>query len=155
MTTIGKLGGDSLSNLPDVLDSINKRLEGWEDNIRIDGKNIESANVEQPSWIAYYDQIAVEAGTIMDYAEMLVKRVRAERMVYIKVNAGKDYTDTAVQRAIDGDKAYIRYQQLYLEVKEMYEKCKAIVDAFRQRSYSLNNIVKIRENELENITIRL
>ena len=155
MTTIGKLGGDSLSNLPDVLDSINKRLEGWEANIRIDGKNIESANVEQPSWIAYYDQIAVEAGTIMDYAEMLVKRVRAERMVYIKVNAGKDYTDTAVQRAIDGDKAYIRYQQLYLEVKEMYEKCKAIVDAFRQRSYSLNNIVKIRENELENITIRL
>lgn len=155
MSTIGKLGGESLSNLPKVLASIERRLAGWEDNIKIDGKNIEAANVEQPSWIAYYDQVAVEMSAIVDYCEILVKKVRAERMQYIKKNSAKDYTDTAIQKAIDGDKEYIVQQQIYLEVREVYDKCKSIVEAFKQRSYSLNNIVRLRENELENITIRL
>jgi Recombination, repair and ssDNA binding protein UvsY len=155
LSTISKLGGDSLVNLPDVLARIERRLEGWEQNISLDGKNIEVANIEQPSWIAYYDQIAVEAYSISEYCEMLVKKVRAERMHYIKNQSSKDYTDSAIQRAIDGDKQFIYQQQIYLEVREVYDKCKSIVESFKQRSYSLNNIVKLRENELENITIRI
>lgn len=155
MSTIAKLGGPSLTNLPKVLASIEKRIDGWEEQIKIDGKNIEVANVEQPSWIAYYDQLCVETGTILDYIELQVKKVRAEQMRHIKDNLSKDYTDSAIQKIIDGNPLYIEKQELYLEVKEVYDKCRAIVEAFKQRSYSLNNIVKIREAELENITIRI
>ena len=42
-----------------------------------------------------------------------------------------------------------------IEVEEVYESVKSIVKSFEQRSYSLNNIVRIREKELENITIRM
>ena len=131
------------------------RLQGWEDNIRIDGKNIASANVEQPSWIAYYDQICVEMGTVLDYAELLVKKVRAETMKKVKTSWGADYTDSALQKVIDGSEGFIYQQQIYLEVKELYDKCKSIVEAFKQRSYSLNNLVKIHEAEFQNLTIRL
>ena len=155
MSTIKKLGGDQLPNLPKVLASIDKRLDGWEDNIKLDGKNIASANVEQASWLAYYDQIAAETAAIREYCEMLVKKVRAERMHYIKTNSAKDYTDSAIQRAIDGDKAYLYQQEIYLEVCEVYDKCKSIVEAYKQRSYSLNNLVRTYENELQNITIRI
>lgn len=146
---------EKIINLPNFIEKIEDALNGWQDNIKIDGKNIEYANVEQPSWIAYYDQLAVEVYYNLEYLDMTVKRVRAERMKFIKENSSVDYTDSAIQKLIDGDKEYIKYYEMYLIIKELYDKCKSIVEAFKQRSYSLNNIVKIRERELENITIRL
>lgn len=142
-------------NLVGLLLGIDEKLNGWEDNLKIDGKNIQRAVVEQPSWLAYYDQVSVEADSILYHMDMHVKRIRGERFVAIKYNATREYTDTAIQRVIDADPEYITTYKLYLEVRETYEKCKSIVDAFKQRAYSLNNIVKIREHELENITIRL
>lgn len=154
MSTIKKLGGDGLPNLDAVLAKFEDDLNGWANNLDILGKNIEVANVEQPSWIAYYDQIAVKLENILDYCEALVKKVRAERMKYIKDSSSKDYTDTAIQRMVDADKEYLNIYMKFLIVKEIYEGAKSIVKSFEQRSYSLNNIVRIRENELENITIR-
>lgn len=138
-----------------LLLKIDDKLLGWEDNLRIDGKNLQRAVVEQPSWLAFYDQVAVEADSIMSHMDMHVKRIRGKRLVEIKYSATREYTDTAIQRVIDADPEYISTYKLFLEVRETYEKCKSIVDAFKQRAYSLNNIVKIREHELENITIRL
>lgn len=152
---VGRIGGENLSGLPTAFISLEKRLSGWEKDIMLDGKNLQAAVVEQPSLLAYYDQIAVEAESMMDYMELMVKRVRAERMKFIKENSSKDYTDSAIQKVIDGDKQYIKTYQIFLEVKELYEKSKSVVEAFKQRSYSLNNLVKIRENDLENITIRM
>lgn len=154
MSIIKKLGGEGLPNLEKVLASIDEDLKTYSDDLAILGKNIEAANVEQPSLMAWYDQIAVKCENIMDYCETIVKKVRAERMKYIKDNSSKDYTDTAIQRMIDADKEYLNIYMKFLEVKEKYDIAKSIVKSFEQRSYSLNNIVRIRENELENITIR-
>ncbi len=143
-----------MPNLEKILAKIDDELKTYFDDLEIKGKNIEVANVEQPSLMAYYDQIAVRCENIMDYCETIVKKVRAERMKYIRDNSSKDYTDTAIQRMIDADKDYLNVHMKYLEAKEKYDIAKSIVKSFEQRSYSLNNIVRIRENELENITIR-
>lgn len=154
-SAVGKIGGENLKGLPATFIALEKRLKDWESDIRLDGKNLQSAVVEQPSLLAYYDQLSVEAEAMLDYMEFMVKKVRAERMQFIKEHSSNEYTDTAIQKVIDGDKQYVKTYQIYLEVKELYEKSKAIVEAFKQRSYSLNNLVKIREAELENITIRM
>lgn len=155
MSTISDIGDESLRGLPAAMVRIENKIKDWKTDIRLDGKNLQSAVVEQPSLLAYYDQITVEANTIVKYIAMLEKKVRGERLKYIKEHAAHDYTDTALQRLIDGDKEYIKMHQVLLEVEELYDKCKSIVESFKQRSYCLNNIVKIRESELENITIRL
>lgn len=149
-----KLGGEGLPNLDKFLAKIDEDLKGWAENIEILGKNIEAANVEQPSWIAFYDQVAVRVQSALNYCETIEKKVRAERMKYIKDNSTKDYTDTAIQRMVDADKEYLSIHMKYLQLEEKYLECRGIVKSFEQRSYSLNNIVRIRENELENITIR-
>lgn len=141
--------------IPQKILEIEKKIENWRDDISLDGKNLQSAVVEQPSLLAYYDQVAVEAGYYVDLMEMTVKKVRAERIKFIRDNFARDYTDSAIQKAVDGDPQYIKVYEIYIEVKEVYDKCKSIVEAFKQRSYSLNNLVKIHENELENITIRI
>lgn len=141
--------------IQEKIDSIQDRISNWKTDISLDGKNLQSAVVEQPSLLAYYDQIAVEAEYFMDLMEMQVKKVRAERTKFIRDNFSKEYTDSAIQKLIDGDDQYIKAYRIYLLAKENYDRCKALVEGFKQRSYSLNNIVKIREHELENITIRL
>lgn len=137
------------------LEVIFQKIENWEEDLKLDGKNIQSAIVEQPSLVAYYDQISVDASYVVDYMEMQLKKVRAERIKFIKENFAKDYTDTAINRVVEGDKEYNKTYALLLEARSAHDRCKAIVDAFRQRAYCLNNLVKIYENELYNITIRL
>ena len=137
------------------LESIFKKIEDWESDLLLDGKNIQSAIVEQPSLVAYYDQITVDASYVVDYMEMQLKKVRAERIKFIKDTFAKDYTDTAINRVVEGDKEYNKTFALLLKARAVHDRCKSIVDAFRQRAYCLNNLVKIYENELHNITIRL
>lgn len=144
-----------IDKIPKILDNIHDRVKGWKDDIELNGKNIQSAIVEQASLIAFYDQISVEASYIVDYMEVLLKQTRAERIKFIKDNFAKDYTDTAINKVVEGDKEFVEVNMMLLEAKECYEKCKSIVDAFKQRGYCLNNLVKIYENELDNITIRM
>lgn len=146
---------NNLDTLSKQILKIENKLEKWQDDLALNGKNIQTALVEHASLLAYYDQIAVEANHYVEYMEMVVKKVRAERMRFVRDNFAKEYTDTAIQRVVDGDKEYIKMQELYLEVKELYDRCKSIVEAFKQRSYRLNNLTEIYKNELENITIRM
>lgn len=141
--------------IPQKIAGIERKISNWQADIALDGKNLRSAVVEQPSLLAYYDQTAVEAGYYVDLMEMRLKRVRAERTKFIRDNFARDYTDSAVQRAVEGDKEYQKVYEIYIEVKEVYDRCKSLVESLRQRSYSLNNLVKIHEKELENITIRM
>lgn len=131
------------------------RLKGWEENLSIDGKNLEVACIEHASWLAFYDEIAVELKYTLDYMEMIEKEVRGSLLKMIKDSYQKEYTDTSIQRVIDANPEYLEAHELYLIVQEQYEKAKSVVKAFEQRSYVLNNIVKIRSAELEHVTIRI
>ncbi len=130
------------------------KLKGWEENLTIDGKNLELCCVEQPSWLAYYDEIAVEMKYTLDFVEMVERMVRGDIMKEIKDRFQKEYTDTSIQRVIDANPDYIEVHEILLTVQEQYDKARSVVKAFEQRSYSLNNIVKIREKELEHVVIR-
>lgn len=131
-----------------------ERLKGWQDNLTIDGKNLEVCCIEQASWLAYYDEIAVELKYTLDFVEMIERMLRGEIMTDIKTRFQKEYTDTSIQRVIDANPDYIEVHEILLTVQEQYDKARSIVKAFEQRSYSLNNIVKIRENELEHVVVR-
>lgn len=144
-----------LAQIPALLDSILGKIQDWKSDLKIRDKNIEAANIEQPSLIAYYDQVAVELHAVVKYLDMVEKEVRGSRMKTIKENMQREYSDTSIQRLIDADPEYIKVHSLLIEVEEVYESVKSIVKSFEQRSYSLNNIVRIREKELENITIRM
>ena len=154
MSTIVSIG-KNMGGLPDFIEQMEHKLKGWEDNLMLDGKNIQKANVEQPSWLAYYDEIASSLSTAVKYTEMHVNRIRGERLRFIKENFDREYTDSAIQKVIDADPQFISHYTLHLEVKELHEKARVIVDAFKQRAYSLKNLTTVYEKALENITLRV
>ena len=145
---------DKLKKIEDNLIDSQDRIKGWQDNLEIDGKNLELCCVQHASWLAYYDEIVCELKYTLEFVEMIEKQVRGDLFKMIKEKYNKEYTDTSIVRVIDANKDYIEVHELYLIVQEQYDKARSVVEAFKQRSYVLNNIVKIREKELEHVVIR-
>lgn len=145
---------DKLVKVADNLDDARKQLAGWEEKLVIDGKNLELCCVEHASWFAYYDEIAVELKYSLEFVEMLENQVRGELFKHAKDTYKREYTDSSIMKVIDANPDYLEVHEVLLIVQELYDKARSVVEAFKQRSYVLNNIVKIREKELEHVVIR-
>lgn len=143
-----------LSKVESKLIDAEKRMAGWEDNLEINNKNLELACVEHASWLAYYEEIAIELKYVLEFVEMIEKEVRGIQFKFCKDSFQKEYTDSSILKVIDANADYLEVHEMYLIVQEIYDKARVIVKGFEQRSYSLNNIVKIREKELEHVVIR-
>jgi len=144
-----------LSNLDEILAKIDKAISLYDNDVGIDGKNIEAANIEQPSMMAYYDEIKVACKILLDYVDMRIRYKKGILFDHISKDASYSYGERAIEKMIEGDDEFHSLSEKYLEVKERYLMLESIITAFQQRSYSLTNIVKIREHELENITLHI
>jgi methyl coenzyme M reductase subunit C-like uncharacterized protein (methanogenesis marker protein 7) len=144
---------DNLSNLPSILKIYRDTLLTSVDDVSINGKNIESANIEQPSLIARYDELKVELKIMVDYIDVKIAQRRSQAFKQITDGSSLDYSDRAKERMIDDDPTYVDLSLKMLDVKELYLKYDSVIKQLEQRSYSLTNIVKIREKELQNITL--
>jgi hypothetical protein len=154
MSTDNKNWKKKLSKVAENLIEAENGMQGWEDNIKISDKNLEVCCVEHASWLAYYDEIATELKYTIDYIQMIEDQVRGELYKYIRDNSQKTHSETSIKMILDSNPEYIEIHEIYLLAQERYLKCVKVVKAFEQRSYMLNNIVKIREKELENVIIR-
>lgn len=148
MSRINELG-DKYKNLPGILGDYYTTLESVEDIIRIKGKKLEAANVENPAWQHFFDQKRIELHTLVKYFEQETQRVRGKLFRKYKETHSRDLGEREIIRYLDNEDAYLQINELYLEVKELYEKYQSVVDAFTTRGYALNNITKIRVASLE------
>lgn len=130
-----------------------KMLEGWKDNVSLYGKNLESAAIDQISWMGYYDEIKIQLKTLLDYVDMAMVQEQSRREHYIRHNIKKTMSESAIVRQATTSDYYLELRTLRAEVYEMYSTTESIVNQLKQRAYSINNIIKIRESELQGITL--
>lgn len=141
--------GDKYKNLPKVIAEYDSALDDIEEKIKIKGKKLEGANMENPTWQSYYDQKRIELKTLTDFFDMEVARVRGKLFKSYKESSGYALNERETNQYINNEEAYLTMYGMYLEVKEMLDKYKAVVDAYTTRGYALNNITKIRVASLE------
>lgn len=144
-----------LSSIVANLEKLEKSLDGWQANLSLDNKNIEVANVEQAAWLAYYDEIKVQLKMMLEYVDYLLREQKAKAMKLLYQTMQKSVTDRVVEKLAEDNSKYKNLFLIYLEVKELYMLADSIVFQLQQRAYSINNIVKIREKELEGVTLHL
>jgi hypothetical protein len=144
-----------LLSIVESLDRYEAELSDWKENIILDNKNIEVVNIEQASWLAFYDEIKVQLKIMLDYMDYLLKEQKAKSMTLLYNTMQKSISDRAIEKLAEDNKKYKDLFLIYLEVKELYLLADSIVNQIQQRAYSINNIVKIREKELEGITLHL
>lgn len=152
MSKINDLG-ENFSKLPKIIEEYENALSDVKEHLIISGKNLEAVNKEQPMWLHYYDYKRIELQTLLKYVEGQVQRVRGRLFKSYTESYQREISDRAKDKYIDNEDAYLNVFGVYLEIKELYEQYCAVVDAFRQRGYSLNNITKIRVANLEDVEI--
>lgn len=145
----------NITNIVDSLEKYENALDGWKANVTLDNKNIEIVNIEQSSWIGYYDEIKVQLKIMLEYVDYLLKEQKAKSMKLLYKTMQKSVSDRTIEKLAEDNPRYKNLFIIYLEVKELYLMADSIVTQLQQRAYSINNIVKIREKELEGVTLHL
>ncbi len=153
MSILSVLDKKEFSNIDKILKAYKKEIKDWKSHLIIDGKNIEIANIEQMSHLAFYDEIKVELKSLLDFFDMKVKQVRGEVLSYIIKNSRLDLQLQDRELMVDSDPKYLHIYETYLTVKELYNLVDSIVTNFRDRAWALDRLVKIRIAALQDITL--
>lgn len=144
---------DNLKNIPAILDKYEEALNGYEQNLQIKGKNLERANVENPSWLAYYDQRRIELNSIMKFVDMKLEEVKGKLWKSYTENYSRELASRDKEQYIKKEQAYLTIYQVLITVEELQKKYTTVVDAFQARGYALRNITSIRVASLEDVVL--
>lgn len=137
----------------DFLKAATKKIENHKEHLSLRGKNIEVANVEQASYLAYYDELRVDLKSLLTFYEVRMKEAKAVAWKTINDHSKVSHSDREKEILVNDDPSYKKVVRTYLLVKEMFDTLDSICDQFKNRAFSLNNIVKIRVASLEDITL--
>lgn len=135
------------ANLPGILAKHMDEIDLAPQRLSLKGKLLEEALKDQGAWPIHYAYQKSELDSLVKYIGMEVDRVRSEAFRRYE-SYSRQLSDRTTDKYIDSDPEFLQYQELYLEVKELYEKVSAVVDAFTTRGFALRDITAIRVNQL-------
>lgn len=144
---------DDLSNIPDILDKFEAALEGHENHLKIKGKNLESANVENPSWMAYYDQRKIELHSLARFIEMKLEQEKGKLWKAYTEAYSRELSARDKDQYISKDPSYLKVYQVLIIIEELLKKYSSVVDAFQNRGYALRNITSLRVASMEDVVL--
>jgi hypothetical protein len=144
---------ESLTNLPDVLVLYNIDEVEVESRIRIKGKTIERANIEQASYYYEYARKRAELAAIVKFMEGQLDSAHGSvwREYTEGFNVDLDWRDKT--QYTKSDNRYVKQLSLFLAVKERYDQYDEIVKAFETRGYALNNVTRLKIAEASDYMI--
>lgn len=144
---------DDLSNIPEILDKYEDALVGHENHLKIKGKNLESANVENPSWMAYYDQRKIELHSLARFIEMKLEQEKGKLWKAYTEAYSRELSARDKDQYISKDPSYLKVYQVLIIIEELLKKYSSVVDAFQNRGYALRNITSLRVASMEDVVL--
>jgi hypothetical protein len=143
--------GVNLERLNHILTPYIEDIADAEKHLSLDNKTLIEANKEQPGWMSYYDQRKIELNTYAQYIKLQIGSVEAQ-LFHAMRNYPQELTDTNKKLYIKKEPKYLEISMQYHTVMELFKKYESIVEAFRQRGFTLRNITNLRCASLEDST---
>jgi hypothetical protein len=128
-------------------------IDQAESRLMMSGKTIETCLKEQGAYPIQYAVAKSELNAICKYITAEIGKIRGDLFRNYMVNHTREMSDRARDKWIDADTTYLNYNQLLIEVEELYEQMSAVVDAFQTRGFALRDTTTIRVNQLHNTVI--
>lgn len=144
---------DDLKNIPQLLFKYEDALAGYEENLKIKGKNLEKANVENPSWLAYYDQRRIELNSLARFVEMKLEQTKGKLWKMYTENYSRELSARDKDQYVARETEYLKVYQVLITVEELLKKYSSVVDAFQNRGYALRNITSLRVATMEDVVL--
>jgi hypothetical protein len=144
---------ENVTNVVKIIEVYEQDIDDFKEHLRLKGKNIVVANNEQPSWLVFYDSRRSELKSSLDYMEVHVQKVRGKLWKDYTENYSRDLQAKDKEQYINHEPSFLNAYELYLELKDLYDRYVAIVDAFKARGYALNNITRLVTSETSDYMI--
>lgn len=146
---------NNLEKLPDILNEYDELIdeEAVALQLSLKGKVLTVANAEQSAWLFYYKARKAEVHAIVKFLEGKLAALRGRFFKQYTEHYQRELSDRQKDKYIDNEPQVADMLEIYLRVKELYEKYEAVVDAFEARGFALKNITELRIRSMEDAII--
>jgi hypothetical protein len=142
-----------IANVDSVLQYYRDELVDFNTHLQIQYKRIDTAVIEQAGWYSFYDTKRAELKIIYEYMELKLATIHSIKWQKFTEKHDRALTQKDKEVYIKHDVDYINMSILVLHTKEVYEQYMSIVDSFKMRGYSLNNLTKLKTTNQEDWVI--
>jgi hypothetical protein len=143
-----------------TLDAIAKRLEVYEILIaeskaifELKGKKLEELIQDQAYNLVGYDQLLQECKTIENFMTSKLEQTEATLHKHYVENSQRALGARDLTMYIKGDQQFSDVNQVVMEVAHIRRQLEAIVEAIKSLGWGLNNITKLRIEQLDHTVL--
>lgn len=138
---------DDMSNLDDILDEYRVIYKATKGLVNLEGQSVQEALVTHPSEFHFFSTCTANLRAFLDYFDALIRSKRSEKYLQIRSGNSRDLNHAAINQMIDSNADIFDLFSRYLKVKSVHDIYLSRVDAYKQRGYTLNNLMKAFEME--------
>jgi hypothetical protein len=137
-----------LSKLPDLVDHFNQQADLALEQTKIKG-SLERAAQHLPGIMAERFTQLQELEAVLKHLNLRYDKIRSDHYRRYLERYNRELSDRAIEKYIDGESDIQDMSDLINEVALVRNKYLAVIKALESKSYSINNIVKLRTAGLE------
>ena len=139
---------NDLGRLPDMVEHFSAEASAAHAETRITG-SLEKNAQDLPGRIAYrFDQLQ-EIEAVLKHLNVKYDQMRSSHYKRYLERYNRELSDRSIEKYIDGEQDIVDMSMLINEVALVRNKYLAIIKGLEAKSYSLNNIVKLRAAGLD------
>ena len=147
------LGDVQIARIPSRIADYETLIDAAESVFELKGRNLEDACKKHAQNLMFYDVMLQECKTIEDTIKVKVDEL--EGRIYKRYNEQHQIKlgTNDIRQYVRGDPEYVTAVQILIEVVHTKRRLEAIVEALKSMGWSLNNIVKLRIAQLEDVNL--
>lgn len=141
-----------LSKITEVIEYYEEEIKVARSELRLSG-NIEKAAASLPGLIEYRFNQLQEIEAILNYLNIELRRMRSRYFKKYLENYQRALSSRDVEKYIEGESEIVDYEHIINEFALLRNKWLGIMKSFDQKSFSLNNVIRLRTAGMEDATL--
>lgn len=143
---------NNTSAIVDAIAFYEKQLEEAKIEISLRG-NIERNARDMPGIVEYRFYQLQEIEAILEYLNIELKKIRSKEFRKFLEHYNKVLSSRDAEKYVDGVDTVVDMHHIINEFSLVRNRMQGIIKALDQKSFSINNIIKLRAAGLENIEL--
>lgn len=141
-----------ISKIPEAIDYYETQLVESRQELKLKG-NIEQAVAMLPGLIEYRFNQLQEIEAILNFLNIELRKLRSKHFKRYLENYQRALSSRDVEKYIDGEENVVDYEHIVNEFALLRNRWLGVMKGFDQKSFSLNNVIKLRTAGIEDATL--
>lgn len=143
---------NDMSKIVDAIDFYENEIQDAKKDLSLKG-SIEKHTRDMPGIVDYRFYQLQEIEAILEYLNIELRRIRSREFKKFLENYNRQLSSRDAEKYIDGVDEVVDMHHLVNEFALIRNKMQGIIKSLDQKSFSINNIVKLRAAGLDDVSL--